>query len=165
MKHIQSFESFVNEATVKFNPKDLDQGTFFEFIDSLDAESIEGMGLNLDNLNKGYADVAKALGSNIKNVNFGDSENNNFEFFKFLTNIAMMGDAFKGKKVKILKTFDIESAWREDKNQAILVEIPGVANYVTWLDGDDYSDFDFCAYKTSDLPKIAKWAQENYEES
>jgi hypothetical protein len=34
--------------------------------------------------------------------------------------------------------------------------------YVTWLDGDDFSNFDYAAYKSSDVAKIAKWATENY---
>jgi len=168
MKHIKTLESFVNEA-VKFNPRDLDQGTFFDFIDSMDAETIEAYEVDMDNMTKGYEAIAKALGGNTKNVNFGDSENNEYEFFKFLTNVSLGSVAFdKGVKlpeVKFLKTFNIPSGWRDGDNQATLVEIPGVANYVTWLDGDDFSNFDYCAYKSSDLPKIAKWAQENYVES
>jgi len=168
MKHIKTFEIFVNEA-VKFNPRNLDQGTFFDFIDSMDAETIEDYGVEMDNMTKGYEAVAKELGGNLKNVSFGDSENNDYEFFKFLMNVSLGSMAFdKGVKlpeVKSLKTFNIPSGWRDGDNQATLVEIPGVANYVTWLDGDDFSNFDYCAYKSSDLPKIAKWAQENYVES
>jgi len=172
MKHIKTLESFVNEAvneaSVKFNPRDLDQGTFFDFIDSMDAETIEDYGVEIDNMTKGYEAVAKELGGNTNNVAFGDSENNNYEFFKFLSNVTYGETAFeKGTKlpeVKILKTFNIPSGWRDGDNQATLVEIPGVAKYVAWLDGDDFSNFDYCAYKASDLPKIAKWAQDNYVE-
>jgi len=168
MKYIKTFESFVNEA-VKFNPRNLDQGTFFDFIDSMDAETIEDYGVEMDNMTKGYEAVAKELGGNLKNVSFGDSENNDYEFFKFLMNVSLGTSAFdKGAKLpelKVIKNFRIPSGWRDGDNEAILVEIPGVANYVTWLDGDEFSNFDYCAYKTSDLPKIAKWAQENYVES
>jgi len=168
MKYIKTFESFVNEA-VKFNPRNLDQGTFFDFIDSMDAETIEDYGVEMDNMTKGYEAVAKELGGNLKNVSFGDSENNDYEFFKFLMSVSLGTSAFdKGAKLpelKVIKNFRIPSGWRDGDNEAILVEIPGVANYVTWLDGDEFSNFDYCAYKTSDLPKIAKWAQENYVES
>ena len=170
MKNIQSFEKFinesVNEAAIKFNPRDLDSGTFFSVIDSFDDETIEEYEIEIDNMTKGYETIAKALGGNLKNVNFGDSENNNYEFFKFLINVTYGETAFdKGAKfpeVKILKTFDIPSGYRDGDNQASLVEIPGVCKYVAWLDGDDYSNFDYAAYKSSDAAKIAKWAQENY---
>jgi hypothetical protein len=171
MKHIKSFADFVNESVneaIKFNPRDLDQGTFHDFTDSMDAETIEDYGVEMDNMVKGYETIAKALGGNTNNVAFGDSENNNYEFFKFLSNVTYGETAFeKGTKlpeVKVLKTFNIPSGWRDGDNQATLVEIPGVAKYVAWLDGDDFSNFDYCAYKASDLPKIAKWAQDNYVE-
>jgi hypothetical protein len=171
MKNLQTFEQFVNESTtneaIKFNPRDLDAGTFFDYIDSMDDETIEEYEVDMDKMTKGYELIAKALGGNLKNVNFGDSENNNYEFFKFLMNVTMGTSAFdKGAKVpevKILKTFNVPSGWRDgDYGQAQLVEIPGVCKYVTWLDGDDFSNFDYAAYKSSDVAKIAKWAQENY---
>jgi hypothetical protein len=84
-------------------------------------------------------------------------------------NVSLGESAFdKGSKlpeVKILKTFNVTSGWRdEDYGHAQLVEIPGVCKYVTWLDGDDFSNFDYAAYKSSDAAKIAKWATENYTE-
>jgi hypothetical protein len=170
MKNIKTFEQFVNESTtneaIKFNPRDLDSGTFYDYIDSLDDETIEEYEIDMDNVTKGYETIAKALGGNLRNVNFGDSENNNYEFFKFLTNITYGETAFdKGAKVpeiKVLKTFTVPSGFRGGDNQASLVEIPGVCKYVAWLDGDDFSNFDYVAYKSSDAAKIAKWAQENY---
>ena len=173
MKNLQTFEQFVNEsineASVKFNPRGLDAGTFFDYIDSMDDQTIEDYEVDMDKMTKGYETIAKALGGNLKNVNFGDSENNNYEFFKFLMYVTIGESAFdKGAKIpeiKILKTFDVTSGWREGNyGPARLVEIPGVCKYVTWVDGDDFSDFDYAAYKTSDLPKIAKWATENYVE-
>lgn len=169
MKHIKPFEQFVNESVVKFNPRNLDQGTFFDFIDSMDQETIDEYEVDMDKLTKGYEDIAKALGGNLKNVSFGDSENNDYEFFKFLMNVSLGTSAFdadaKLPEVKIVKDLKVTTGWRDGDNHATLVEIPGVAKYVTWLDGDDFSNFDYAAYKTSDLPKIAKWAQENYVES
>jgi hypothetical protein len=170
MKNLQTFEQFVNESTtneaIKFNPRDLDAGTFFDVIDSFDEESIEDYGIDMDNMTKGYETIAKALGGNLKNVNFGDSENNNYEFFQFLMKVTMAEHAFeKGAKIpeiKVLKTFNVPSGYRDEIGQATLVEIPGVCKYVAWLDGDDYSNFDYAAYKSSDAAKIAKWATENY---
>ena len=170
MKNLQTFEQFVNEsineASVKFNPRGLDSGSFFSMIDSMDDDTVEEYEINMDNMTKAYETIAKALGGNLKNVNFGDSENNDYEFFKFLTNVTYGETAFdKGAKIpeiKILKTFDVPSGYRDGESQATLVEIPGVCKYVAWLDGDDFSNFDYAAYKTSDLPKIAKWATENY---
>jgi hypothetical protein len=170
MKNIQSFEQFinesVNEAAIKFNPRDLDAGSFFSVIDSMDDETIEEYEINMDNMTKAYETIAKTLGGNLRNVNFGDSENNNYEFFKFLTAVTYGETAFdKGAKIpeiKILKTFAVPSGYRDGDNQASLVEIPGVCKYVVWADGDDFSDFDYAAYKSSDVAKIAKWAQENY---
>jgi hypothetical protein len=170
MKNLQTFEQFLNESfnesSVKFNPRNLDAGTFFDYIDSMDDETIEDYEVNMDNMTKGYETIAKALGGNLKNVSFGDSENNDYEFFKFLMNVSLGTSAFdKGAKLpelKIVKNFTVPSGWRDDEGQATLVEIPGVAKYITWQDGDDFSSFDYAAYKTSDLPKIAKWAEENY---
>jgi hypothetical protein len=170
MKNLQTFEQFVNEsineASVKFNPRDLNLDTFFGVIDSMDDEFIEEYEINMDNMTKAYETIAKALGGNLKNVNFGDSENNDYEFFKFLTNVTYGETAFdKGAKIpeiKILKTFDVPSGYRDGESQATLVEIPGVGKYVAWLDGDDFSNFDYAAFKSSDATKIAKWATENY---
>lgn len=170
MKNLKTFTEFVNESTIneaiKFNHRDLDAGTFFDVIDSFDKESIEDYGIDMDNMTKGYETIAKALGGNLKNINLGDSENNNYEFFKFLVNVTYGETAFdKGVKIpeiKVLKTFNVPSGYRDEISQATLVEIPGVCKYVAWLDGDDFSNFDYAAYKSSDAAKIAKWATENY---
>jgi hypothetical protein len=173
MKNLKTFREFINESkineAIKFNPRDLDAGTFSDYIDSMDPQTIEDYGVDMDKMTNGYEAIAKALGGNLNNVNFGDSENNNYEFFKFLMNVTFGESAFdKGSKlpeVKILKTFNVTSGWRDgDYGQAQLVEIPGVCKYVTWLDGDDFSNFDYAAYKSSDAAKIAKWATENYTE-
>ena len=169
MKNLQTFEQFVNESTtneaIKFNPRDLDAGTFFDVISGYEGDE-EDFGIDMDNMTKCYETIAKALGGNLKNVNFGDSENNNYEFFKFLVNVTYGETAFdKGAKIpeiKVLKTFNVPSGYRDEIGQATLVEIPGVCKYVAWLDGDDYSNFDYAAYKSSDAAKIAKWATDNY---
>jgi hypothetical protein len=52
MKNLQTFEQFVNESTtneaIKFNPRDLDAGTFFDYIDSMDDETIEEYEVDMD---------------------------------------------------------------------------------------------------------------------
>ena len=171
MKNLKTFSEFVNESlineAVKFNPKDVAEGTFFNFINSMDSETIEDYQIDMDKMTKGYEMISKALGGNLKNVEFGDSENNNFDFFRFLSNVTIgkysFGKGAKIPEVKVLKTFDVPSGYRDGNyGPAKLVEIPGVCKYVTWVDGDEFSNFDYAAYKSSDAAKIAKWAQDNY---
>ena len=61
MKNLPTLEQFlnesVNEASVKFNPRNLDTGTFFDYIDSMDDETIEDYEVNMDNMTKGYETI------------------------------------------------------------------------------------------------------------
>ena len=162
-----TFTEFVNEST-KFNPRDVEGPNFEELISDYEAdpENAEEQGIDVEAFKKQGVEISKLLGGNTKNVIFGDNENNDYEFYDFMSRVHYGEDTFsknaKIPSVKVLKTLELKCAWRDEKTQVSIVEIPGVAKYATWMDGDDFTSFSYVAFKKSDLTKIAKWASENY---
>lgn len=169
MKNLLSFSEFVNESKLNeasFNVRDVDGGSMADLLDQYQGSDPEETGIFIDAMTDTYEKIAHALGGNINNVHVGDAENTHYEFYEFLMRCSLGKVAFKSganvHEVKDIKSFTSACGWREGDTQIHIMEIPGVAKYACWLDGDEFANFDFAAYKKSDLPKIAAWVKDNW---
>jgi hypothetical protein len=178
MKNIKTFETFinegkVNEAFVGTVNADVLEKTLADFA-SNDDDSID-----IPTLQKGYETIAKLLKGNLKTV-ASEMEEGEYELCKALAigldkratgGIDPMGKrknaAPEGSNVSIANRGRINSAFTDGAvaHEVIVYHIGDIkVDVATWMDGDDYAEFDHVAYLKKDEKKLIAWVNKNLSE-
>jgi len=163
----------LNEAFVNPSPCELLQDTLKGFSES-DDDSID-----ITVLTKGYETIAKLLKGNMKTV-VSEMEEGEYELCKALAvgldkratgGITDTGkrknESPEGSNVSIVNRGQINSAFTSNSlpREVIVYHIGDIkVDVATWVDGDEYAEFDHVAFLKKDEKKLISWVNKNMSE-
>jgi hypothetical protein len=171
MKNLQTFQEFVNEsrineAFVGKTDMQLLQDTYNDYI-----PQAEDYGMDMSVLKKGYETIAKLLKGNMKNV-CSDMEEGEYELCKALA--IGLDKRATGKfgypidpNISVAGSETVNSAFTDGpiSHVVTLYHIKDIdIHVVTWVDGDDYAEFDHIACLKKDEKKLVAWVNKNMSE-
>jgi hypothetical protein len=168
MKNLYSFEEFLNEsklneAFAKDEGADTLDVLFKEREDEGDEFEVGEGGCDLKLLKKQYEDIAKALKGNLKNV-MCDMSEISYE----LTDALYIGLQKRHKagdaNIKLVSEFNFNSPWDSastKQNVKLFHIVDANIDVAIWMDGDDFSSFEYFACLKKDHKNLIKWVNTN----
>lgn len=174
MKHLHTFEEFLNESKLNEAFAKLNLGSTLDKVisDTKDGESWiidvfpDSEDVNIKVMKKGYESIASLLGGSTKNVSMTMSEED--EEFSISLNNALP-ERFKKKDPNIQKLGEttigspLDSASTSIPVTCYLIKDVNI-KVAIWEDGDDFLTYPQVAFLSKDAKDLLKWVNKNLSE-